>query len=228
MAENGAAKTDNGAALRVLLVDNHRLFREGLRDLLAEHGIEVAGEAEDASEAVVLAAETKPDVVVTELQVPGATDGAMHATRRLRFASPNSRVIVLTITAEEEQVLDALHAGACGYLLKDTPVDDIIRGVRAAAAGDSVLSPRVATHVVKRLRETSPAPDRPEDLTLRLTVREREVLRLMATGKDNQRIANELVISEQTAKNHVSSVLAKLEVDNRIQAAVCAIRERLL
>jgi DNA-binding NarL/FixJ family response regulator len=219
---------DNGAALKVLLVDDHRLFREGLRDLLAEHGIEVAGEAEDAAEAVALAAETKPEVVLTEIDVPGASGGAMHATRRLKFASPDSRVVVLTISADEEQIFEAVHAGACGYLLKDASVDDIVRGVRAAAAGESVISPRIAAYLLKRLRESSPPPDRPDDLTLRLTVREREVLRLMAGGKDNHEIAEELVISEQTAKNHVSSVLAKLEVDNRIQAAVCAVRERLL
>jgi two-component system nitrate/nitrite response regulator NarL len=148
--------------------------------------------------------------------------------RRLRFASPESSVVVLTVSAESERISDAVHAGACGYLLKDASVDDIVRGVRAAAAGESVVSPRIAAYLLQWLREASPPPDRPEDLTLRLTVREREVLRLMAMGKDNHGIAKDLVISEQTAKNHVSSVLAKLEVNNRIQAAVCAVRERIL
>jgi two-component system nitrate/nitrite response regulator NarL len=215
-------------ALTVLLADNHRLFREGLRDLLAEHEIEVAGEAEDASEAVVLAAEKKPSVVLTEINLPGGANGLMDMTRRLRFASPESRVVVLTVSADAEQIADAIHAGACGYLLKDASVDDIVRAVRAAARGESMLSPRIAAWVLARLREASPPPDRPEDLTARLTVREREVLRLMALGMDNHAIAAELVISEQTAKKHVSSVLAKLEVNNRIQAAVYAVRERIL
>jgi DNA-binding NarL/FixJ family response regulator len=216
------------AALTVLLVDDHRLFREGLRDLLAEHGIEVAGEAGNAPDAVALAAEKKPEVVLTELNLPGASDAAMDITRRLGFASPGSRVVILTVSTDEAQIFDAVRAGACGYLLKDASVDDIVRGIRAAAAGESVLSPRIAAHLLKRLRDSSPPPDRAEDLTLRLTVREREVLRLIAAGKDNHGIAEQLVISEQTAKNHVSSVLAKLEVANRIQAAVCAVRERLL
>jgi DNA-binding NarL/FixJ family response regulator len=212
----------------VLLVDNHRLFREGLRDLLVEHGMTVVGEAEDAGDAVALAAEAKPSVVLTELNLPGAADGALDATRRLRFASPESSIVVLTVSVEGEHISDAIHAGAVGYLLKDAPVDDIVRAVEAAARGETVLSPRAAAYVLDLLRDSYPAPDRPEDLTLRLTVREREVLRLMAMGKDNHGIAEELVISEQTAKNHVSSVLAKLEVNNRIQAAVYAVRERIL
>ena len=216
------------AALTVLLVDNHRLFREGLRDLLGENGIEVAGEASEASEAVALAAETHPSVVLMEIEMPRAGDGPVGLMRRLRFASPQSSLVVLTVFADPARISDAIQAGASGYLLKDTSVDDIVRGVRAAAAGDALLSPRVAAHVLRSLRESAPVLDRPEDLTLRLTVREREVLRLMAMGKDNNGIAEELVISEQTAKNHVSSVLAKLEVNNRIQAAVYAVRERIV
>ena len=218
---------DDGT-ITVLLADNHRLFREGLRDLLCEHGIEVAGEAEDAAEAVALAAETKPTVVLTELNLPGATNAAMDATRRLRFASPQSQIVVLTVFAEGDQISAAVHAGATGYLLKDASIDEIVRGVRAAAEGEAVLSPRIAAFVLDQMRAGSPSPDRPEDLTMRLTAREREVLRLMATGTDNHGIAKELVISEQTAKNHVSSVLEKLEVTNRIQAAVYAVRERVL
>jgi DNA-binding NarL/FixJ family response regulator len=216
------------AALTVLLVDNHRLFREGLRDLLGENGIEVAAEASEASEAVALAAETRPTVVLMEIEMPGAGDGPVGLMRRLRFASPQSGLVVLTLVADPARIADAIQAGASGYLLKDTSVDDIVRGVRAAAAGEALLSPRVAAHVLRSLRESAPPLDRPEDLTLRLTVREREVLRLMAMGKDNNGIAEELVISEQTAKNHVSSVLAKLEVNNRIQAAVYAVRERIV
>ena len=215
-------------ALTVLLADHHRLFRESLRDLLDEHGIEVVGEAQDATEAVTLASETKPTVILTELDLPGTTEGAIDITRRLRFASPESRIVVLTVFADGERVSAAVHAGASGYLLKDTAVDDIVRSVRAAGQGEAVLSPRIAAYVLQQMRESSPPLDRPEDLTLRLTVREREVLRLMAMGKDNNGIAEELVISDQTAKNHVSSVLGKLEVSNRIQAAVYAVRERVV
>jgi two-component system, NarL family, response regulator LiaR len=215
-------------ALTVLLADHHRLFRESLRDLLDEHDIEVVGEAQDATEAVRLVSETQPTVVLTELDLPGATEGAIDITRRLRFASPQSRIVVLTVFADGERVSAAVHAGASGYLLKDTAVDDIVRSVRAAGQGEAVLSPRIAAYVLEQMRESSPPLDRPEDLTLRLTVREREVLRLMAMGKDNNGIAEELVISDQTAKNHVSSVLGKLEVSNRIQAAVYAVRERVV
>lgn len=215
-------------ALTVLLADHHRLFRESLRDLLDEHDIEVVGEAQDATEAVRLVSETQPTVVLTELDLPGATEGAIDITRRLRFASPESRIVVLTVFADGERVSAAVHAGASGYLLKDTAVDDIVRSVRAAGQGEAVLSPRIAAYVLEQMRESSPPLDRPEDLTLRLTVREREVLRLMAMGKDNNGIAEELVISDQTAKNHVSSVLGKLEVSNRIQAAVYAVRERVV
>jgi two-component system nitrate/nitrite response regulator NarL len=214
--------------LTVLLVDNHRLFREGLRDLLSEHGVEIVGEAADAGEAVSLATTTKPDVVLTELDLPGAADRVLDAMRRLKFASPTSGIVVLTLSAEGDQISDAIRAGACGYLLKDAAIHDIVGAVRAAAKGESMLSPRVTTYVLRQLRESSPPSEGPEDLTLRLTVREREVLRLMAMGKDNHGIAEELVISEETAKNHVSSVLAKLEVNNRIQAAVYAVRERIL
>jgi DNA-binding NarL/FixJ family response regulator len=212
----------------VLLADHHRLFRESLRDLLDEHDIEVVGEAQDATEAVRLVSETQPTVVLTELDLPGATEGAIDITRRLRFASPQSAIVVLTVFADGEQVSAAVHAGASGYLLKDTAVDDIVRSVRAAGKGEAVLSPRIAAYVLEQMRESTPPLDRPEDLTLRLTVREREVLRLMAMGKDNNGIAEELVISDQTAKNHVSSVLGKLEVSNRIQAAVYAVRERVV
>jgi NarL family two-component system response regulator LiaR len=214
--------------LTVLLADHHRLFRESLRDLLDEHDIEVVGEAQDATEAVRLVSETKPTVVLTELDLPGATEGAIDITRRLRFASPQSAIVVLTVFADGERVSAAVHAGASGYLLKDTAIDDIVRSVRAAGEGEAVLSPRIAAYVLEQMRESSPPLDRPEDLTLRLTVREREVLRLMAMGKDNKGIAEELVISDQTAKNHVSSVLGKLEVSNRIQAAVYAVRERVV
>jgi DNA-binding NarL/FixJ family response regulator len=215
-------------ALTVLLADHHRLFRESLRDLLDEHEIEVVGEAQHATEAVRLVSETKPTVVLTELDLPGATEGAIDITRRLRFASPQSAIVVLTVFADGERVSAAVHAGASGYLLKDTAVDDIVRSVRAAGQGEAVLSPRIAAYVLEQMRESSPPLDRAEDLTLRLTVREREVLRLMAMGKDNNGIAAELVISDQTAKNHVSSVLGKLEVNNRIQAAVYAVRERVV
>jgi two-component system, NarL family, response regulator LiaR len=214
--------------LTVLLADHHRLFRESLRDLLDEHDIEVVGEAQHATEAVRLVSETKPTVVLTELDLPGATEGEIDITRRLRFASPQSAIVVLTVFADGERISAAVHAGASGYLLKDAAVEDIVGSVRAAGQGEAVLSPRIAAYVLEQMRESSPPLDRPEDLTLRLTVREREVLRLMAMGKDNNGIAEELVISDQTAKNHVSSVLGKLEVSNRIQAAVYAVRERVV
>jgi DNA-binding NarL/FixJ family response regulator len=214
----------SSGAPRVVLVDDHALFRAGLRDLLEEHGMEVAGEAADGEEAVGLAATEVPDVVVMDIHMPGMS--GVEATRRLREACPHTRVLMLTISADEAQVSEAVLAGARGYLLKDASPDEIVAGVRAAASGESLLSPRIAADLLERLRgEAVPtgAGERVE-----LTPRERDVLQLMAAGKENPEIAAELFISSETVKNHVSNILAKLEVQNRIQAAVYAVRRRLI
>jgi DNA-binding NarL/FixJ family response regulator len=209
-----------------MIVDAHQIFRDGVRDLLADQGIVVVGEAGDAADAVALAAEATPDVALMDLELPG--DSGVEATRRIRLVSPVTRVLMLTVSASEEDVYEALRAGACGYLLKDSPAEEIVAGVRAAATGQSLLSPQVAALLLERLRESFPAVDLPDDIAPKLTRRELEVLSLIAAGKENAEIADSLLISQHTAKNHVSSILAKLEVENRIQAAVYAVRQRLV
>jgi DNA-binding NarL/FixJ family response regulator len=218
--------TDADGESTVMVVDGHQIFRDGVRDLLAEQGIVVAGEAGDAASAVALAADCHPDVALMDLDLPGAS--GVDATKRIRLVSPVTKVLVLTVSAHEHDVYEALKAGACGYLLKDSPPEEIVAGIRAAAAGHSLLSPQVAALLLERLRGSLPAIDLPDHVAPRLTKRELEVLSLVAAGKENAEIADSLVISQHTAKNHVSSILAKLEVENRIQAAVYAVRQRLV
>jgi len=209
--------------MRLLLVDDHTLFRRGLRELLEGYGFVIAGEAPTGSGAVRLARELRPDVIVMDVSMPGM--GGVEATRAILDEDPAARILMLTISAKEEEVLDALVAGACGYLLKDAEVAEIVAGIRAAAAGEAMISPIVATRLVARLREQRSrervaAPAAP----LPLTARERDILRLLAQGRGNSAIAAELIISPATAKTHVAQLLGKLGLDNRVQAAVYAVR----
>lgn len=210
----------------VMVVDDHRLFREGVRDLLTRRGIAVVAEAEDAAEAVAAAAAARPRIALMDLRLQGAS--GVEATERIRRVSPSTKVLVLTMATSERDVTEALQAGACGYLLKDSSEEAIVSGVLAAAAGHAPLSPPVAALMMERLRGAMQAIDLPEDAAPGLTDRELEVLCMIAAGKENAEIAETLVISQHTVKNHVSSVLAKLGVENRIQAAVYAVRKRLV
>ena len=209
-----------------MVVEDHQLFREGVTDLLREHGVEIVAAAATAADAVALAAETKPEVALMDLNLPDSS--GIDATKRLRIVSPLTRVLVLTVSASEADITSALEAGACGYLLKDSPADEIVAGTLAAAAGNSFLSPRVAALLLERFRESSAAHDLPDDLVPTLSDRELEVLSLIAAWKENGQIADLLVISQHTVKNHVSGILAKLELENRIQAAVYAVRNGLV
>jgi len=210
---------------RVLIVDDHELFRAGLREILEERGLNVVGEAPDGESAERLAAKLVPEVVVMDLHMPGIS--GVEAARRIHEQTPASRVLMLTVSDSETDVTAAVLAGACGYLIKDSPADQIIAGVRAAAAGEALLSPTVATDLLARLRREAIHVSGPETAT-RLTEREQDVLALIAAGKKNAEIAEELFISVQTVKNHVSNVLEKLQVENRVQAAVHAVRSRLI
>jgi DNA-binding NarL/FixJ family response regulator len=209
---------DEKGATRVVLVDDHHLFRQGLRSLLEEHGFEIAGEATSGQAAVDVVLEVEPDVVVMDLHMPVMS--GVEATRRLSQRGSSARILVLTISTADTDVVEALVAGACGYLLKDTPPDQIAAGVRAAAAGESMLSPSVAAQLITRVRDAPAAPPDAVDLS----EREIEVLRLIGQGRDNAQIAEQLVISPMTAKNHVSNILAKLGVESRVQAAIYAVR----
>jgi DNA-binding NarL/FixJ family response regulator len=220
--------TSEVAPARLLLVDDHALFRRGLRRLLEGHGFEIVGEASNGRAAVQLAAELEPEIIIMDLSMPlmGGVEAITHIVKR----NPDARILVLTISAGEAEVLDALLVGACGYLLKDARAEDIVQGVRAAAAGESMISPRIASRLVMRLREAAPTehPSVAELSDAELTDREVEILRLIACGKENSAIADELFISPKTVKNHVASILGKLKIDNRIQAAVVAVRSGLV
>jgi NarL family two-component system response regulator LiaR len=207
----------------VVVVDDHDLFRTGLRGLLEDQGIAVVGEAADGAEGVRLALHAKPDVVVMDLNMP--VMNGVEATRRLVVEQPDAKVLVLTINEDDESAFDAIAAGAVGFLLKDASITEIAAGVRAAAEGRSTLSPRIAGGLVKRLRETQRTA---ADGEVDLSERELEVLRLLAEGKDNAEIAAELIVSVGTVKTHVSNVLSKLGLENRIQAAVYAARRGLV
>jgi len=212
--------------LRVLVVDDHDLFRTGLRNLLAEEGVNVVGEAENGETAIRLAADLAPDVVIMDLNMPGA--GGVETTKRLASLAPLSRVVVLTISADDDDVMNAVMAGACGYLLKDSSIQELIAGIRAASEGESLISPQIAAKVLQRLRAQSKDADAAEVIRAELSDRELEVLKLIANGKDNAQIARELFISPKTVKNHISNILMKLQIENRIQAAVYAVRSGIV
>ena len=212
--------------MRVALVDDHELFRQGLRELLTERGFEVVGEASSGEEAVALAGKEIPDVLLMDISMPGM--GGIEAARRIRAETPHTRIVMLTVSADERDVDEAILAGASGYLLKDAPIDAIVSGSAAAARGEALLSPAIAGNLLARIGASEPAGEPVPNFAVRLTDREREVLELMAAGRDNTQIAQELFISAQTVKNHVSNILAKLEVENRIQAAVYAVRRGLV
>ncbi len=202
-------------SIRILAVDDHSVVRQGLRMFLAlDEELEVVGEAADGAEAVQLARELQPDVVLMDLLMPGM-DG-ISATETIRRELPEVEVIALTSVLEDQAVYDAMRAGAIGYLLKDTQADELCVAIKAAAAGQVQLSPEAARRLLREVQ----APESPETLT----PRETEVLRLLAQGKSNKEIGSELVIGIKTVKTHVSSVLSKLGVSSRTQAALHAVR----
>jgi len=207
-------------------VDDHDLFRTGLRTLLEEQGVDVVGEADTGTRALEQIRETAPEVVVMDLNMPGIS--GVEATRQIAMIAPLTRVLVLTISDQDADVMDAILAGACGYLLKDSTIDELMAGIGAAAQGESLVSPAIASKVLQRLRATSTSPREAETIRSELSEREIQVLKLIANGKDNAMIAAELHISPKTVKNHISNILMKLQIDNRIQAAVYAVRSGIV
>ncbi|MQY13706.1 Transcriptional regulatory protein DegU [Streptomyces sp. RB5] len=211
--------------IRVLLADDEALVRAGVR-LILRHAedLEVVAEAGDGAAAVRLARAERPDVALVDVRMPG-TDG-IAAAGELAALTPAVAVVMLTTFGEEDYVDRALRAGASGFLLKDCAPEELIQGVRAAAAGDSVLSPKVTRHVLDRLRDTAPAGDprgaRARRLIGELTAREGEVLAMVGTGLSNAEIAGRLGVEPGTVKAHVGRILAKLGAANRVQAAIVA------
>lgn len=201
--------------IRVLLVDDHAVVRQGLKMFLAlDPDLVVVGEAANGAQALEMVAGLGPDVVLMDLKMP-VMDG-LTAIRRIRSTYPETEVIAVTSVLEDTAIIDAVRAGAIGYLLKDTEADELCRAIKAAAAGQVQLAPQAAARLVREVR----APDSPEQLS----PRELEVLRLIARGRSNREIAQELVISEKTVKTHASSILSKLGLASRTQAALYAMR----
>jgi len=217
------AEAPQDARIRVLLVDDHHVFRTGLRAMLEQHEIlEVVGDVPTGGAAVGVVERRHPDVVLTDLNMPGM-DG-VEATRMVRARAPKISVVVLTVAGTEDAVIDALGAGAVGYLLKDATAQDVIE---AAHRGGSVLSPAVARMVIERSRRTmQDAPT--HEAVEALSERELSVLRLVAEGKENTEIAEALFISQTTVKRDTSSAMAKLGATNRLQAAIKAVRSGLI
>jgi len=202
-------------AIKVLLVDDHSVVRQGLRMFLGlDPEIEVVGEGSDGAEGLRLARELRPDVVVMDLLMPVMDE--ITAIGHLRRELPDTEVIALTSVLEDDKVIGAVRAGAIGYLLKDTRAEELIRAIKGAAAGQAQLSRAAAERLMREVR----APESPETLT----ERETDVLRLLATGQSNKEIARNLGVNESTIKSHVSSILSKLGVQGRTQAALHAVR----
>lgn len=207
--------------IRVLIADDHPVVRQGLRGFLDTYGdIRVVGEAENGSEAVALALEHVPDVILMDLLMP-EMDG-VESIERIMSSSPATRIIVLTSYAEDDYLFSAMRAGAVGYLLKDTDPQDLIGAIRAAARGQMTLHPSVAAKLVRGVEH------RGEDSLADLSERELDVLRLVARGLTNREIAAELVVAEGTIKSHVSNILSKLHLAHRTQAALFALKRRLV
>lgn len=208
----------------MLIVDDHAVVREGLRTFLElQDDIRVVGEAGDGTEALDLAAELRPDVILMDLVMP-RLDG-VGAMRELRTTRPDSRVIVLTSFVDDDRLLPAIQAGAAGYLLKNVEPAELVRAIRAAHVGETIIDPSAASRLVRAIAQGARAGAAD---TERLTRREHEVLELIARGESNKRIALALGISEKTVKTHVGHVLAKLGVTDRTQAALLAVKDGLV
>ena len=205
----------------VIIVDDHMVVRKGLRLLLEQQqDITVVGEGADGAQAIKLASELLPDVALVDLLMP-KVDG-ITAVREIKRITPATKIIVLTSSYEDEQIFGAIKAGALSYLLKDTSPEDLVAAVRAAAQGESKLHPLIATRLLREVQQRDRSP-----LT-ELTPRELDVLGLIARGRSNQEIANELVLGDRTVKTHVSNILSKLHLADRTQAAIFALQQRVV
>lgn len=206
--------------IRILICDDHAVVREGLRALIAtENDMVIVGEATDGESAIVAYRELKPDVTLLDMVMP-RMDG-VDTIRHIREEFPNARILVLTSFAEDEMVFPAIKSGALGYLLKDSSPEELIRAIRNVHRGEASLHPTIARRLIQELSQPSTLPPTPEPLT----ERELEVLKLVAKGYPNEEIAEKLIVSERTARGHVSSILSKLHLANRTQAALFALRE---
>ena len=241
MRGDPAVSTDPGAAsgsvdspasdpIRALIVDDHALFRRGLEMVLAaEDDIELVGEASDGAEAVQKAGESLPDVVLMDIRMPKSS--GIEACRAMKEVAPSSKIVMLTISDEEEDLFEAIRAGASGYLLKDIPLDEVADVVRAVHGGQSLINPSMAAKLLTEFAALNKRDqeERAEQVPPpKLTDREMQVLKLVAKGMNNRDIAKELFISENTVKNHVRNILEKLQIHSRMEAVMIAVREKLI
>jgi DNA-binding NarL/FixJ family response regulator len=205
--------------LRILIADDHPLFRKGMRGLLESIAeMEVIGEAATGEEAIAMAAELAPDVIVMDLQMPGG--GGISATRAILNTSPHIRILMVTLYEDDESVFTAIRAGARGYLLKDAGADEMSRAIQAVGRGEAIFSPAIANRLIDYF--ATPYPPVPIEVFPTLTNREREVLQLIAQGKSNAEMAQQLSLSVKTVQNYVSNVYSKLQVADRAQAIIRA------
>jgi DNA-binding NarL/FixJ family response regulator len=231
---SGAASPDASPRtdpIRTMIVDDHALFRRGLEMVLeGEPDIELVGQASDGTEAVEKAAESLPDIVLMDIRMPRSN--GIEACRAMKEAAPSARIIILTISDEEEDLFEAIRAGASGYLLKDIPLDEVADTVRAVHGGQSLINPSMAAKLLTEFAALARRDDdeeRAQELPApRLTEREMQVLKLVARGMNNRDIAKELFISENTVKNHVRNILEKLQIHSRMEAVMVAVREKLI
>ena len=214
------------SAIRVVLVDDQQLFRKGVRALLEEEGgFEIVGEAGDGAQGLQIVLATRPDVVLMDVQMPVCT--GVEATRNIKAQRPDTRVIVLTVSDADDDLFEAIKAGADGYLLKDLKPEELFRMIKGVLEGETPISPPVASKLLGEFRKR-PWRETAQTAGSELTQREKEVLQLVASGQSNAEIAARLYIEEGTVKNHLHNILEKLHLQNRVQAAAFAVREGLV
>ena len=211
--------------IRIVVVDDHSLFRRGVAEFVKAEGMRVVGEAANGEDGIRAIARFSPDVVVMDIHMPGIS--GIEATREVIARSPDARVLIFTVSGDDDDVLRAIAAGACGYLHKDAPMDELVEGIRTAAAGGSMISPRAAAPLLRELQSHVGETALDAALLPDLSERETEVLKLLMLGADNAQIGETLFVSTGTVKNHISAILEKLGVENRVQAAVMAVRAGL-
>ncbi|MGH8884757.1 MAG: response regulator [Egibacteraceae bacterium] len=214
--------------IRVIVADDHALFRRGLEMVLeSEPDIEVVAEANDGNEVIALAEQHMPDLVLMDVRMPGR--GGIEATQAIKGAVPHTKILMLTISDEEEDLYDAIKAGANGYLLKEISIEEVAGAIRSVHMGQSLISPSMASKLLNEFAAMARKDEEKQQMPApRLTDREMEVLTLVAQGLNNRDIAKQLYISENTVKNHVRNILEKLHLHSRMEAVVYAVREKLL
>lgn len=213
--------------IRTLLAEDDPRLQQAFEELAHhEPSLDLLGVAGDGEHAVQLALQFEPQVVLMDIQMPRLN--GIEATRRIKRAVPHVQVVIWTVFGDDQHVFEAIKAGAVGYLLKDSPADELVEGIHAAARGESLLHPAVAARVIQEFQRIRAATEDASDLICELTARETEILRLMAEGKRNREIADALFLSEKTVKNYISSILFKLQVNSRTEAALLAVKRGLI